>query len=111
MRILTGLAAVGLVCVLLTGCAGFAFAPVVPPVGMVYTSIKAPLDVDADNTPIGSKKGEAGTISVLGLVAVGDASVRAAAEDGGITTITHLDYELLSVLGVFSSFKTIAYGE
>ena len=110
MRIVLGIVVLGLVCVTLTGCAGMV-APLVPPPAFVFTSITAPLDLDYDNTPVPSKKGTASTINVLYLVAVGDASARAAAEDGGITTIQNADYELLSVLGVFSKYTTIVYGE
>ena len=31
--------------------------------------------------------------------------------DGDIQTLTHLDYELIQVLGLFASFTVIAYGE
>jgi len=95
-----------------TGCAGFLRAPVVPPLAFVYTSVKAPLDVDADNTVIpGKKPGTASTINVLGIVAIGDASVKAAAEDGEITTVQHVDYEFMNVLWVFSKYTTIVYGQ
>lgn len=104
----------GLLCgvvLMATGCAGFMTAPVVPPVAFVYTGIKAPLDVDADNTAITGKRGTASTINVLGLVAMGDASVKAAAEDGGITKVEHMDYEFFNVLFVFSKYTTIVYGQ
>ena len=111
MRRALKLALVGVACLMLCGCAGWARTPVIPPVGFVYTGYKAPLDVDYDDTKISSKKGTASTINVLGLVGVGDCSARAAAEDGGITTVHNADYEMLSVLGVFSRFTTIVYGD
>ena len=98
-------------CFVITGCAGFMRAPVVPPLAFVYTNTSAPLDVDMDKTTLGSKKGTATVSNVLGLVAFGNASVRAAAQDGGISQINHVDYDFLNVLGVFSRFTTVVYGE
>ena len=92
------------------GCAGFG-APVVPPTGLVYTSIRAPIDIDSDQTQLGTKRGESSSQSVLGIAAWGDASTRAAAENGGITTIRHADYEFYTVLGLYSKFTTIVHGD
>jgi len=111
MRRLMVLVAVTFACFTLVGCAGMITAPVVPPVAMLYTGYQAPLDTDFDNTQMGSKKGEASVINVLGIVAVGDASAEAAAEDGRITNVMHADYSFLNVLGVFSKYTTIVYGE
>jgi hypothetical protein len=94
---------------LLTGCM---VAPVVPPLGGVFNSTTAPLDLDMDNTKIGKKRGEASSFCILGLISVGDASIKAAAEDGDITTVQHADYDYLNVLfGVFQRYTTIVYGE
>jgi len=111
MKSLLGVAAVAVLCVVVTGCAGYARAPVVPPLAFIFTSYEAPLDVDFQDTPMPGKKGEASCINVLGFVSVGDASAKAAAEDGGITRIQHADYDFMSVLGVFSKFTTVVYGE
>jgi hypothetical protein len=95
---------------LLTACVT---APVVPPLAGIYTNIEAPLDLDsAGGKAIGPKRGEASTIAVLGLVAVGDAGVKAAAQQGGITRVNHLDYHFQSyVFGAFAKYTTVAYGE
>ena len=111
MRKVVLLVCVVAVCLLAMGCAGIAWAPVVPPPAFVYTDYKAPIDIDASNTPIGGKKGEGSTVNVLGLVAWGDASVKAAADEGGITRVEHIDYHMLSVLGLFSKFTVIVYGQ
>ena len=93
------------------GCAGFT-APVIPPTALVVTSIKAPLDPDLNNTTLGTKSGTGKTMSILGLVALGDCSIEAAAKDGDIKTITHADYEYFSVLfGVYSKFVVKVYGD
>ena len=91
MRVIVGVVVVGLLCVSLAGC-GFT-APVVPPTGFVYTNIKAPIDIDAASTPMPMKSGSSGSMSILGLVALGDASIRSAANEGGISTVEHVDYE------------------
>ena len=92
-----------------TGCS--IVAPVVPPQGMLYSQTKAPISTDFANTPVGSKQGQASASSVLGLIATGDCSIQTAAQDGGIKTITHADYEYLSVLGVYTKTTVIVYGD
>ncbi|MBM4080838.1 MAG: hypothetical protein FJ278_14130 [Planctomycetes bacterium] len=110
MRAVLGLVIVSMVCMGLTGC-GLYQAPVMPPIGIVYTGVKAPLDTDMANTPVTGKKGTASSVYVLGLIATGDASIKAAADDGGITKVEHVDYEYFNVLFVFSRFTTIVYGQ
>jgi hypothetical protein len=94
-----------------TGCAGFYSAPVVPAIAFVYTNVEAPLDINYDETEPGSKTGRASASSILGLVATGDASARAAARDGNITKIRHADYHYMSVLGLYTQFTTIVTGD
>ena len=80
--------------------------------GCVYTNIRVPLDTDMNPTALGSRSGNASVQSVLGLVAWGDASTHAAAKDGNITTISHLDQEVFSIFGfLYARQTTIAYGE
>ena len=110
MRMWLRLLVVVVVCAAVTGCAGMAWAPVIPPSGLVYTSTSAPLDIDFDKTQLGTKVGRASTQAVLGLVAFGDASTAAAARNGGLTVIHHADYSMVSILGLYSSYTTIVYG-
>jgi hypothetical protein len=49
--------------------------------------------------------------SILGLIATGDASIEAAAKAGGISKIHHVDYQAMSILGLYSTFTTVVYGE
>lgn len=80
--------------------------------GCAYSHIQGPLDTDFDQTVLGEKTGRAHTRSVLWLVAWGDGGTRAAAENGGITTITHADFEYLVVLfGLYARVTTVVYGE
>lgn len=67
-------------------------------------------DVQATD-PGASKVGRATCRNILGLVAFGDATVQEAAREAGITTIHHVDYEAISVLGLFSSFEVTVYGD
>ena len=86
-------------------------APVVPPVGFAFSNVTAPLDVDFDATKIGPKTGRSKTHNVLGLFAWGDGSTQAAARNGGLKVIDHADYRSFGILGIYSSFTTIVYGE
>jgi hypothetical protein len=80
--------------------------------GCLYADIKTPLDIDADKTAIGSKVGKSTIESVLWLVAWGDASTDAAAKNGNISVIYHMDRESFSILfGLYSKSTTIVYGE
>ena len=91
------------------GCA-MTSAPVIPPAALVQT-YKAPLDIDNDQTQLGSKSGKSETFNVLGVVSWGDGSTRAAAQNGGISTIRSADYEFFSVLGIYSRYTTIVHGD
>jgi hypothetical protein len=100
LLVLTGLA---------TGCA-MGNAPVIPPAALIQT-YKAPLDIDYQDTQLGAKQGTSTSKTVLGIVSWGDASTRAAAQQGGITTIRAADYEFYTVFGVYSTYTTIVYGD
>jgi hypothetical protein len=80
--------------------------------GCAYMHIKTPYDMDLNKTKLGAKVGEATKRSVLWLVYWGDAGTAAAAKDGGLTTINHMDAEILSVLfGLYYQDTTIVYGD
>ncbi len=49
---------------------------------------------------------------MLWLFAWGDAGAAAAAKNGGITTMTHMDRELYGILfGIYTRTTTIVYGD
>lgn len=80
--------------------------------GCLYTHIIMPFDTNLDKTVLGQKQGRASMRSVLWLVAWGDASTHAAAKQGGITTINHMDGDVLIVLfGFYTRTTTIVYGD
>jgi hypothetical protein len=94
---------------------------VIPPQGLLYTAYHAPLDFEPAS--FGSKKGRATSYQIglpplpwaglrrgLDLLAWGNASQRRAAVNGGITEVTHADYELRSYLYIFRIFTTEVYG-
>ena len=80
-----------------------------PVSGSVYTDTKAPLAATSNN--LGSKVGSAEARSILGIVALGDASIQEAAKKAGITRISHVDYQSFSVLGFYAKFTVYVYGE
>ena len=91
---------------MLSGCGAVGNTPVL---GTLYTNVKAP--ITATNNPKGSKTGEAKCMSILGLVAVGDCSVEAAAKEGKINKVSTVDYKNISVLGLYTEVKVIVTGE
>ena len=77
-----------------------------------FVNIKVPLDTDLDRTQLGTKVGESSAQSVLWLVFWGDSGTQAAAKQGGITTITHADRQLFTILfGIYARETTIVYGD
>lgn len=92
----------------LLGCA----AVQTPLVGTVYTDVQFPSYYDGvDNGGPGLKKGQAMATSILGIVATGDASVAAAARNGGIKIIHTADTHATSVLGIYATYTTVVTGE
>jgi hypothetical protein len=105
MRKVTKIAAFSLaVAALATGCA------TVVPVGGIYTNVKMPV-TNSNGSVSYSKTGVATTQSILGLVAWGDGSIRAAAEEGKITKVNSVDYSSENILGVYGKYTTTVYGE
>ncbi len=103
------------------GCAG-TYRPATayprPPLGFVYGHNSAPLQVDFEGESLGAKRGTATThwlrdiiLTGLPLAAWGEASIEAAARDGGITEVKHADYEIMNVLGVYMAFTVHVYGD
>ncbi len=80
--------------------------------GCLYSHVTMPLSTELNKTELGHKRGEASMRSVLWLFAWGDAGAAAAAKDGGITTMTHMDRELYVILfGIYTRTATIVYGD
>ena len=80
------------------------------PLGFVYTEVKAPVAVAGGDVSY-SKVGSAMATSVLGIVATGDASIRAAMEDGNINRVKHVEYSVKNILGIYGEYTTTVYGD
>lgn len=80
--------------------------------GCAYMNVKTPFDTNLDKTVLGEKTGESNCYSILWLVSWGDAGTAAAAKNGNITTINHMDQKALCVLfGLYYRHTTIVYGD
>ena len=78
-------------------------------VGLIYDGDIQPVAVTSN--ALGQKVGTATCVSVLGIVAVGDGGINAAAKNGGIKKISHVDRKTLSVLSLFTKYEYFVYGE
>jgi hypothetical protein len=56
------------------------------------------------------KQGKACAQSILGLLARGDASVRAAKENGGITEVSSIDHSARNLLNIVGEWCTLVRG-
>jgi PBP1b-binding outer membrane lipoprotein LpoB len=90
--------------VMLNGCASMF------PTGMIYTEVKAPIAAGAGPMAY-SKVGTSKATSILGMVATGDCSIKAAAAQGNIKTIKYVDYDAKNTLGVYGEYTTTVYGD
>ncbi|MBC8371836.1 MAG: hypothetical protein H8E25_17675 [Planctomycetes bacterium] len=87
-----------------------------PVTGGLFTSVTVPGnsfetadDLAGDLSTV--VHGDSSVTSFLGLFAFGDSSIMAAAANGGIRKIHHVDYEVFNFLGIIACQKTIVYGE
>lgn len=101
-----------------TACAANYRAPVKPPGGGLFTRLRAPLQVNFDETSLGSRTATASASYLLIInpfvpldIAWDSAAVAEAANRGGITTIHHVDYEVLNVLGLYVRLTAHVYGD
>jgi len=102
MRLGKALTAIA-VSIILSGC-----LPVyTPAIGILMTDVTGPI---MSNGKVGAKEGRACAQSILMLVAQGDASIAAAAKDGGIKKIDTIDHYSRSILGIVADFCTIVRG-
>ena len=100
------LAAVLACAFLVSACAVGAGSPVT---GVAINTGTGPMD--ATSNIVGPKTGEASATSILGLFGFGDASIKKAAENGGIRKISTVDQKSMNILGIFATSTTIVTGE
>lgn len=89
---------------MLSGCATVQ----TPLFGGLFTSVKAP--VDSENVAPVNKAGKACATSILGLIALGDASIEKAKRDSGIANVATVDTSATSFLTLYGRYCTIITG-
>lgn len=78
----------------------------------MITSCSLTLPVNATDNPVGSKVGTATATGYLGVLFFDqDASIKAAAKNGGITKISTVDIKQTNILGLIVTYETIVTGE
>uniref|UniRef100_A0A7C1SG71 TRL-like protein family n=1 Tax=candidate division WOR-3 bacterium TaxID=2052148 RepID=A0A7C1SG71_UNCW3 len=94
---------------MLTGC-----IPGFYTVGTLYTSVRTPAEAVAYYGPTATQAAKVSKVTatnILGIIATGDASLEAAMKQGGISKVHHIDQEVTSILGLWSTYTIIVYGE
>jgi hypothetical protein len=78
----------------------------------MLSSCSITLPVAATSNPVGAKVGSATAPVFLGVfVFDGDASIKSAAKNGGITKISTVDMKQFTILNIYSTYTTIVTGE
>ncbi|MGQ9678096.1 MAG: TRL-like family protein [bacterium] len=94
---------------MMTGC-----LPGFYTVGTLYTSVKTPASAIAYYGPQANSVAKVAKVTatnILGLIATGDASLETAMRESGIKKVHHVDQEVTSILGLWSTYTIIVYGE
>lgn len=81
--------------------------------GIWFSEIDVPMSSpdDSSGLQVGSKVGTSQMINYLGLIATGNASMQAAAKNGGIRHIKTADYHFTSILGIVNTTTTTVTGD
>jgi hypothetical protein len=77
--------------------------------GHLFTDVSLPIDASSNGG--GTKMGKSVAKSYLGMVATGDASFQAAKQNGGISKVTHVDWDAKNYLGFYGEYTTTVYGD
>ena len=93
--------------VAMTGCVG-PMGPMGAAGGMLYTDVSGA--GSATGNAAGTKMGQASSTGII-CVATGDSSIKAASAAGGITKVSHVDYHVTSVLGLYVKTTVTVYGD
>ena len=82
------------------------------------TNAAAPIVLDVQSPDMSFvdnsvKPAKMGTATATGIICFteGDASLKAAMEQGGITKVHHVDYKVKSIFGIIGSTTTVVWGE
>jgi hypothetical protein len=105
-----GLIACLLAIPVLAGCA-YGITPV--PDGFFFSAVKYPSYHPGQDTAVGgAKTGVSSAAAFVGLFSAGDASVEAAAANGGITKVKTVSHKTTKILGgAYWKFETIVTGD
>ena len=97
---------------LVTGCAmvGGPTATTSLGFGGIIIDHRSPASFSVDNNVTCAKCGKAKSKSVV-VFTTGDSSLKAAMDNGGITKVNHVDYEVMNILNFYSEATTIVWGE
>ncbi len=80
-----------------------------PPIsGALYSDVQGP--ITATSAPRGALRGESCATSYLGLFAMGDASITAAAKMANVTQISHVEQSFTNIAFFYAQYCTIVYG-
>lgn len=80
--------------------------------GLLVSSCSLILPVNATGYAVGSKVGTAKATGYVGFFFFnGDASIKTAAKNGGITRISSVDIKRTSIAGIVVTYETIVSGE
>jgi hypothetical protein len=98
---------------------GLSACGMVKPMGLVYTNIRLPLTTNLENTPVSKGEPPAGRVleirepfSGFGVYAkVDDNAIGDIANKHGMQTLYFADQQVFSILGIWSTNKTILYGK
>ncbi|MBI1221098.1 MAG: hypothetical protein GC180_00715 [Bacteroidetes bacterium] len=78
----------------------------------MLSSCSLTLPVNATSNPVGSKVGTAKARGYLGVLFFNaDASIKTAAQNGGITKISTVDIKQKNILNIVITYETIVTGE
>ena len=85
-------------------------------VGKTNAQSAITLDVSSPDTSFvdnSVKPAKMGTATAKGIICFveGDASLKAAMDNGGISKVHHVDYKVFNVLGIVGSTTTVVWGE
>ena len=101
----------------LTGCAALPHTPLLPPRGGLVEAVRAPLSLNYHATLAKPAKTGSATFHYFWVPLHSNlsftwqsASIESAVRNGGLSEVEYADYEVLSVLGVYTRFTIIAYG-
>ena len=80
------------------------------PQGVIYTGVSLPAALGNGELAY-RKSASSSATSILNIIAVGNASLNAAASEGAITKISWATYKALNILTIYGKYTVTVYGE